>query len=370
MHFAPLDAALTPHATTPAQSAADGENVLVVDDEDSVRSSLARLLSKRGFHVSEANSAAAALTLLESARFAAMVCDIRMPGMSGLELLGLAVRADPELAVLMLTGANDAGTAREALCGGAMDYLVKPLDSLPLDVSVRNALHKRALLREQRRVDRLMREEAAQHTSDLEREKAALRDLTINVAETLITAMEAKDLYLSGHSHRVAALAATVAEELGLDANDVEHVRLAGRLHDVGKIGIRESVLNKPASLTAEEYAHVQTHVQIGMQILMPLRHIGVVRTYVQDHHEHWDGTGYPNGLAGEQISMGGRILSAADAFDALTSKRSYRDPLTPAETLEILDKQRGRLLDPAVFDALARVVHTQGSLVFLEVVS
>src|SRR5262249_7107151 len=156
---------------------------------------------------------------------------------------------------------------------------------------------------------------------------------------------------------RVAELAASIADQLALSADVVEQIRLAGRLHDVGKIGTRESVLNKPGKLTPEEFAHVKEHVRIGMAILAPLEHLGDALRYVEDHHEHWDGGGYPRGLAGADISLGGRILAAADAFDALTSKRAYRDPMGAEETIQFLQAHSGRLLDPTVYIALRSVV-------------
>jgi HD-GYP domain-containing protein (c-di-GMP phosphodiesterase class II) len=185
--------------------------------------------------------------------------------------------------------------------------------------------------------------------------------------ETLINAMEAKDIYLRGHSQRVAALGASIADQLGLDPDTVENVRMAGRIHDVGKIGIREEILNKPGKLTPDEFAHIKDHVRIGMEILAPLKHIGAALRFVHDHHEHHDGTGYPRGLKDEQISIGGKILVAADAFDALTSKRAYREPLTQEDTLKLLEQHVNRLLDPRVFAALKSVVGRGASIVFLD---
>ena len=205
------------------------------------------------------------------------------------------------------------------------------------------------------------------HSIALEREKAALHGLTIGIAETLINAMEAKDVYLRGHSRRVAEQAASVAEELGLDADVVEHVRLAGRLHDIGKIGIREEVLNKPGALTPDEYAHVKQHVRIGMDILEPLRHIPEALDYIHDHHEHFDGAGYPRGRAGTEISIGGRILAACDAFDAMTSRRAYREAFDEQATIGQLEADIGRLLDPAVFAALEKVVVRRKTLPFID---
>jgi putative two-component system response regulator len=327
------------------------------DDDPSVRVPLSKFLTARGYEVQAAESASQALELLRRTKFDLMLCDIRMPGLSGVELVPQALAADPELAIVMLTAVNDAPTATEVLSAGALDYLMKPVELDDLASAVARALHRRGLTMEQRRVEQLIREEVALRTEELEREQQALRSLTVSIAETLVNAMEAKDVYLRGHSARVADLAASVAHEMGLDDDTVEHVRLAGRLHDVGKIGIRESVLNKPDRLTEAEFEHVKSHVRTGMEILAPLRHIGEALTFVHDHHEHWDGRGYPRGLAGETISLGGRILCAADAFDALTSKRAYREPMTREQTIEFLGGHVGELLDAQVYDALRRVV-------------
>jgi putative nucleotidyltransferase with HDIG domain len=287
--------------------------------------------------------------------------------MTGVEVVPKALDLDPDLAIMMLTAVNDAPTATEALSSGAYDYLMKPIELIDLQQAVERALHKRDLSIEQRKVERLIREEVALRTAELEREKGALRGLTVNIVETLINAMEAKDIYLRGHSQRVAALGASIADQLGLDPDTVENVRLAGRIHDVGKIGIREEILNKPGKLTPEEFAHIKDHVRIGMEILAPLKHIGEALRFVHDHHEHHDGGGYPRGLEAESISIGGKILAAADAFDALTSKRAYREPLTQEDTLKLLENQVGRLLDPRVFKALHSVVGRAQSLVFID---
>ena len=341
--------------------------VLVVDDEESIRRAIGKFLRTRGFDVVTAESGDEALQQLAQQGFVLMLCDVRMPGLSGVDVVPRALQLDSELAIMMLTAVNDAPTATESLSSGAMDYLMKPVELADLEVAIERALHKRALLIEQRRVERMIREEVAQRTEELEREKEALRDLTVRVAETLINAMEVKDVYLRGHSQRVAELAASIADELGLPADMVEHVRLAGRLHDVGKIGTREAVLNKPGKLTPEEFEHVKEHVRIGMEILAPLKHIGEALEFVHDHHEHWDGGGYPRGLKGTEISVGGRILAAADAFDALTSQRAYREPMDPQRTIDFLKEHVGRLLDPDIYAAMRRVVSRRKTLTFID---
>ena len=343
------------------------KRILIVDDEESIRIAISKFLRSRGYEVQTASSGIEALDTLARGRFTLMLCDVRMPGLSGVEVVPKAISLDGDLAIMMLTAVNDAPTATEALSSGAMDYLMKPVELEDLQVAVDRVLHRRELNIEQRRVEHLIREEVALRTTELEQEKLALRQMTIGVAETLINAMEAKDIYLRGHSQRVAELAASLAEELGLDADTVEAVRMAGRLHDVGKIGIKESILNKPSSLTDEEFEHVKDHVRIGMEILAPLRHIGLALQFVHDHHEHWDGTGYPRGIAGESITIGGRILAACDAFDAITSKRAYRDPLSPEDTVALLGRHVGGLLDPRIYEALTTVVGRRQTLVFID---
>lgn len=332
-------------------------HVLVVDDEETIRRALTRFLRSQGYKVEPASSGIEALSLLSSGGYSLMLCDVRMPGMTGVELVPKALKIEHDLAIVMLTAVNDAVTATEVLSNGATDYLTKPVELSDLRNAVERALEKREESLEQQRLEKLIRLEVAQRTRELEQEKESLRRLTVSIAETLINAMEAKDVYLRGHSQRVSEMAGLIACELGLEEPMCDDIRLAGRLHDVGKIGIRESILNKPDALTAEEFEHIKDHVRIGVEILAPLFHIGPALRYLRDHHEQWNGSGYPAGLREEEISLGGRILSAADTFDALTSKRAYRDPLEPFKALEHLRNDSGRLLDARVFAALEKIV-------------
>lgn len=350
--------------TAPVESAG---RLLVVDDEESIRTVLARFLRTRGFEVQMAESGEAALEALAGSRFELMLCDVRMPGLSGVEIVPRALEVDPDLGVVMLSAVNDAPTATEALSHGALDYLTKPIELQALKEAVDRALHKRMLLKEQRRVERQIRQEVAERTRELEAEKEHLRELTVRIADSLVTAMEAKDDFLRGHSTRVGDLSAQLADHMKLGADLVEDIRIAGRLHDVGNIGIREAVLTKPGRLTPEELEHVRTHVAIGVEILQPLRHIERAVTFVADHHEHWNGNGYPAGKAGDTITLGGRIVAVADVFDAITSRRSYRERIEPAEAVDFLAPQAGKHLDPLVYEALRAVVRKRRSLVFLE---
>ncbi len=340
--------------------------VLLVDDEEAIRLSLSTFLTRSGYEVETAASAAQALEMLGAGRFSLMLSDIRMPGMTGVELVPKALATNPDLAIVMLTAVNDAPTATEALSRGAMGYLTKPVELPDLHESILKALHRREMLLQQREIDHVIREEVTIRTAELEREKSALRDLTIQVAESLVIAMEAKNPYMRGRSIRIGEMAAAVADQMSLDVDTVEAVRLAGRLMDVGKIGIREEILNKPGSLTPEEYAHVKQHVEMGISILAPMKHLGSVLDFIRDHHEHCDGSGYPRQITDKQISVGGRILAAVDAYDALTSGRSYQEPMQPHTTLEYLSERVGSLIDPDVFLGLSCVVRRRRSLTFI----
>jgi putative nucleotidyltransferase with HDIG domain len=194
----------------------------------------------------------------------------------------------------------------------------------------------------------------------------AFDPLATRIAHALVNAMEAKSRYLRGHSDRVAASAAAIAEELGLRQEIVEQVRLAGWLHDVGKIGVRDEVLDKPGGLTAEEMRHVQEHVAIGVRILTPLEPFGPVLDFVAHHHERLDGSGYPHRLKGDAVSLGGRILGAADVLDALTSPRAYRDAMPLDEAFAFMASRGPDVVCPTVLPALERLVGTGQVLVFL----
>jgi putative two-component system response regulator len=335
--------------------------LLVVDDDEAVRRTFALILGRAGYTVDTAGSGEEAIEALGREQFAAVLCDVRMPGIDGLTVLRHARALDPEVSLVVVSAVDDAATALAALRAGASEYLTKPIEREDLEATVARVLAEREAA--QKRTTEAIRAAVAGKTEALERDKAALRERNVGMAEALVRAMEARDPFLRGHSHRMAAVAADIARALHVDSDTVEAVSLAARLADVGKIGTRESVLHKPGPLTPDEYDHVQDHVRIGLEILSPLEHLGPVLDYVRDHHEHYDGTGYPRAVERDAISIGGRILTAADAYVALTSRRSYREPLTPTDALHHLRNYVGRLLDPNVFSALTRVVEQQQGL-------
>jgi putative two-component system response regulator len=341
--------------------------VLVVDDEEPIRNALRKFLKQQQFEVHAASSAEEALQQLRLHKISLMLSDIRMPGTSGVDLVPQALEIEPELAILMLTAVNDATSAALCMQRGAMDYLTKPIELVDLGRAVQRALKRREALVENRHLNQWLKEEVTTRTAELHRQQHRMERISTATLEALVNALEAKDPYLHGHSARVADLSANVATEMGLAEEEVERVRMAGRLHDLGKIGTRDAVVNKEGPLTAEEFEHVKQHVIIGAQILAPLAHLGDIVAMVKSHHERFDGTGYPDGLRGEEIPQGGRVIAAAEVYDALTTARPYQDKLTPEEAVERMADLSGTVLDPKVYEALVKIVGRRGTLVFLD---
>jgi putative two-component system response regulator len=342
-------------------------SLLVVDDEEPIRNALKRYLTKQEFEVFTAASGEEALTVLrEQEDIAVMLCDIRMAGMSGVDIVPQALEVSPDLAILMLTAVNDATTAALCMQRGALDYLTKPVELLELGRTIQRALKRREMLIGRRQLDQHIKEEVERRTEVFQQERARLERVSVATLEVLINALEAKDPYLRGHSARVADLAATIASQMGLPDDEIEQVRLAGRLHDIGKIGTREDIMNKHGPLNPEEYEHIKQHVVIGSQILAPLEHLGPVIDVVRSHHERWDGSGYPDGRHGEDIPLGGRIIGAAEVWDALSTSRPYQEKLTQEQALRRMAELVGTVLDPAVYEALEGAVKRRRSLVFL----
>ncbi len=335
---------------------------MVVDDESSIRDPLGRFLVARGYEVHTADSVSAAVALVDQMQFGALLCDVRMPGRSGLELLPEIRARDIDCAVIMLTGVNDAATATEALAHGAVDYLTKPIELERLAIAIGTALDQRRARMEDRDVERLVREEVALRTAALEREKLALRAHAIEVLSTLVTLTEAKLPFHAGHARRAAELSARLATELALEADTIELIEIAGMVHDIGKIAIPDALLVKLEPLSPDEWRVVRDHVRIGVELLRPLRHLSPMLPFVRDHHECWDGSGYPEGRRGEEISIGGRILLVADAFVASVAGRPYDEPLTPGDALARIEESAGTRFDPGVVRALRTLVERRAT--------
>ncbi len=332
------------------------ESILVVDDERLVNSILARYLSQMGYACITAQSGPEALEKLDGQSCALALCDIRMPGMDGIELLKRMKEWDDEIAVIMVSAVDNREVAVEAMRAGAYDYVIKPFHLEEVLISVQRALENRRLILERKEYQRNLERKVEERTRELAQKNEELQRLFISAIQSIVLTLQAKDEYTEDHSRRVAAQASAIAKELSLPEEEVENIRRAALLHDLGKIGTKDSILNKPGRLTAEEGDEIRMHPLIAASILEPITPLREVITYIKHAHERYDGGGYPDGLKGEEIPLGARIISVADVFDAMTSPRPYRAAMGPEAVLEHIRNEAGKQLDPAVVDAFLTV--------------
>jgi putative two-component system response regulator len=319
---------------------------LVVDDEPHLRRVLVRVMQADGFACDEAASGVEALASLARRPVTLLLTDLHMPEMDGIGLLREVRARFPDVAVVMITAVADVATAVSCLGAGAMDYLTKPFHIEEVRARVRQALDKRRLVLENRDYQERLEERVAIQSNRLEQ-------LFLASIQSLADALEVKDTYTHGHSVRVSQYSSVIARALGLAPDDVRQVELGGRVHDIGKIGVRESVLNKNGPLTDEEYQHIMTHPMVGWRILSPLlSDMPKALDIVRSHHERFDGRGLPDQLGGADIPLEARIAAVADTFDAMTSARPYRPGVPLQATINELRRCAGAQFDPTVVDA------------------
>jgi putative two-component system response regulator len=290
----------------------------------------------------EASSGAEALALLQrDGEVPICISDIYMPEMDGVTFLREALRLYPDMAIIMLTGVAEVTTAVECLQLGALDYISKPVLIEEVRARVDKALEKRNLVLQ----NRFYQQNLEGRVRELDRRN---KQSLINGVQMLVHALEAKDAYTSGHSTRVSRYAVKTAVQLGYTGDRLEQIRLGGELHDIGKIGTREDILNKPAPLSPEEFEHIKGHVTLGEKILAPsLAESPIVLQIVRSHHERLDGGGFPDGLEAEDIPLEARIVAVVDAFDAMTTNRAYRPSRTPADAVKELKLCAGTHFHP-----------------------
>ena len=330
-----------------AGAAAKAVDCLVVDDEPRLRQVLVHLMKNDGFRCFEAGNGMEAIEVLERQPMTLVMSDLRMPKMDGIELLKQVRSRWPDTAMVMITAVADVEVAVSCLAIGAMDYLTKPFHLEEVRARVKQALEKRRLVLENRDYQELLEERVAEQARRLE-------ELFLAGIQALAEALEVKDPYTRGHSVRVSQYSAIIARALEVDPEMIRQIELGGHVHDIGKIGVREGVLNKPGRLTDEEYQHIMTHPVVGWRILAPL--LGdapIALNVVRSHHERVDGAGVPDALKGELIPIEARIAAVADSLDAMTSGRPYRDvEMTMQEALQELEDNCGTQFDKRVVEA------------------
>lgn len=328
---------------------AESKRILVVDDEEAVREILAEGLESFGYEAVAVGSAAQALERLRSGGVDLVLTDIEMPGGSGMVLLRRVKELVPDLDVVMVTGVVDAHTAIEAIRRGASDYLTKPFNLDEVQIVVERTLDKRRLIFENRVYQEHLEELVAERTRQLKKSYES-------TLQALVTALDFRDNETQGHSFRVVDYAVLVAQVMGITESDMGWIRYGAILHDVGKIGIPDSILLKPGKLNAEEWEQMKRHPELGFRMLQHIEFLRPALDIVLSHQERYDGTGYPSGLRGEEIPLGARIFAVVDTFDAMTSNRPYRAALSIEKAREEVREFSGSQFDPRVTEAFLSI--------------
>jgi cyclic di-GMP phosphodiesterase len=329
--------------------------ILIVDDEVEITEILADLLSE-DYECLRAASAEEALAHLHETEFQLVISDITMPGMSGLDMIPHVKALSADTVVVMISGMQTVESAIGALRLGAFDYLMKPFDLRQVEAVVKRALEHHDLVVAKRRYENHLEELVEQRTVELDKALNSLEGAYRSTLKALTAALETRDSETHGHSERVVTYSLRLGREYGLSTAEMKALEFGSLLHDIGKIGVPDSILRKPAKLTEEEWVRMREHPLHGQQILRGIEFLEGAARVVAQHHEKWDGTGYPLGMRQEEIDICARIFAVADAFDAITSDRVYRRGKPYEAAAQELDDWAGRQFDPKVVEAFHRV--------------
>ncbi len=330
--------------------------VLVVDDETSACKLLSVILGTPAFHCATASTGEEALVSLQRERFDAVISDLRMPGMSGMQLLAEARRRYPHMVFLVTTGVDDVEVGVQAMRSGAYDYLVKPLRESVVLMSLERALQRRQLEQQVENYRQHLEEMVTERTDQLQ---AALRQIESSYEDTLQAlgaAIDLRDNETAGHSQRVCRYSLEMARSIGWSDKLLRSLAKGAYLHDIGKLGVPDGILLKPGPLTADERKVMQRHAQIGFDLVKGITFLADAAEIVFTHHERFDGFGYPRGLKGEEILLGARIFAVADTLDAITSDRPYRRASSFESARETIRRLSGSQFDPHVVDVFVSI--------------
>jgi putative nucleotidyltransferase with HDIG domain len=339
--------------------------ILVVDDEPWIADVVAEQLRFRGFYVDSSTDSSQIMSRLSTGGYDLVLLDIRMPPPSGLDLLASIKLRYPQLPVLMLTACGDTEMAIQAMQDGASDYIVKPHQPAQLVLCVNRALERSNATQERAQAYQLLEQRVHQQTQQLHEQSKQLTTMLEHVLLTyqatlaaLEAALDARDQSAPGHCRRVARLAVQLGQRMGLSEQDLIILEHGARLHDIGKLGIPDTILMKPGPLSPEERRTMERHPEIGCQIVERIDFLQDVLPIIRHHHEHWDGSGYPHGLRGQEIPLLARIFSVVDAFDAQANVRPYNTRPSVEKALASVQDHRGIWFDPSAVDAFVAMVN------------
>jgi putative nucleotidyltransferase with HDIG domain len=337
--------------------------ILVVDDEPMIREILRETLEQEGHRVAEAENGKIACDRVESEAFDLILTDVKMPVMDGFTLMKNLGETTNEIPVIVITSFSDIDVAVDAIRLGAYDYIVKPFNISQVTISVRRALERRRLLLENLQYKKSLETKVVEKTIDLirknkklEQQATLLEDLLRDLRESyeatldaMVSAIESRDYETKHHCRRVQAYAVLLAERIGVKPDQLMDISYGALLHDVGKIGVPDSILLKPGKLTEEEWATMRHHTLIGYKMISRIKFLKGAADIVLYHHERWDGGGYPYGIEGEDIPLGARIFSVIDSFDAITSKRVYKEAVPIELAKREIERCAGTQYDPDI---------------------
>jgi len=324
-------------------------NILVVDDEESIRYLLSQALSTGGYKCTLAADAAEARKFLKNQNFELILCDVTMPGESGIDFIQYVAAEYTDTAIIMVTAVDDPEIAETALESGIYGYIIKPFNVKGVIINIRNSLRRRELEIAARTYRGNLEHEVEERTSELQK---ILRE----VIYALTMTVEYRDPYTAGHQQRVSDLACAIAKEMGFSKDKIMGIRIAGALHDIGKIVVPAEILSKPARLSKPEFEIIKNHSQVGYDILKSIKFPWPIAQIVFQHHERMDGSGYPNGLLGQEILIEARILGIADIVEAMASHRPYRPALGIDKALEEISINKGKLYDVEAANACLKI--------------
>jgi cyclic di-GMP phosphodiesterase len=331
-------------------------SVLVVDDEPAACKLLSAILRPPAFRCVTAHNGEEGLVALHRELFDAVVSDLCMPGIDGLAVLAEARRQHPHVAFLVTTGLDDVDVGVQAMRSGADDYLVKPVVESAVLASLERALHRHRLEQQVEDYRHHLEEMVAERTGQLQAALHSVERTYESTLQALGAAIDLRDGDTAGHSLRVCRYSTEIATAMGVSGAPFENILRGAYLHDIGKLGIPDRILLKPGSLTAAERELMQQHVQIGFGLVQGIPFLAGAAEIILTHHERFDGNGYPRGLQGERIPLGGRIFAVADAFDAITSNRPYHRASTLHEGRDTIRREAGRQFDPNVVEVFLRI--------------
>jgi len=336
-------------------------NILVVDDEIQILTLIKQLLEINGYTCTLASDTRQARSYLKEDAFDLILCDMNMPGESGLDFSRDVLKKQPETAIIMVTAVDDPDLASTALKMGVYGYIIKPFKMNELVINVTNALHRRNLEIQNRLYQDNLEKMVQERTEELQATLNDLREALQGIIQAMVLTIESRDPYTAGHQQRVTLLASALAEEMGLSEKDVEGVRMASLIHDIGKISVPSEILSKPGKLTDIERSLVKTHAQSGYEILKNIKFPWPIAQVVLQHHERIDGSGYPLGLKGREILLEAKIIGVADVVEAMASHRPYRPALGIEKALEEIRQKKGVLYSPEIADICIKLFTEKG---------